>query len=103
VLYEPRAPALVFELRPGGTFLVLGEIENHIRNLVRGKFTAEELTSIRDPDDSARTIENVEDLTFGEYLRLLENCERWERLGLQIDRPTFVKELAWLIHQRRES
>jgi predicted transcriptional regulator len=74
-------------------FLVLGEIENHIRNLVRGKFSSDELTSVRDPGDAARTIDGVEDLTFGEYLRLLENGERWERLDLQIDRPTFVKDL----------
>jgi hypothetical protein len=52
-----------------------------------------EFVHTADPDDSARTIENVEDLSFGDYLRLLENRERWERLGLQIDRPTFVKDL----------
>jgi hypothetical protein len=32
-------------------------------------------------------------LTFGEYIRLLENPERWERLQLTIDRALFCKNL----------
>ena len=74
-------------------FLALGEIENHVRNLLRGKFTKEELGSIRNPGDSSRRIEAVDDLTFGEYVRLLENTDRWQKLGLQIDRVLFIKEL----------
>lgn len=74
-------------------FLVLGEIENHIRNLIRSKFTLEELVSNRDPGDLYRKIEAAEDLTFGEYIHLLENPERWTKLCLQIDRNLFVKDL----------
>ncbi len=32
-------------------------------------------------------------MTLGEYLRLLENTERWNRLGLPIDRVQFCKQL----------
>jgi hypothetical protein len=74
-------------------FLVLSEIENHIRNLIRGKFAREELASVRDPGDPARKIDDVEDLTLGECMRLLENAERWKKLSLQIDRGIFIKEL----------
>jgi hypothetical protein len=35
----------------------------------------------------------VSDLTIGEYIRLLENGDRWEKLGLSIDRVTFCREL----------
>jgi hypothetical protein len=38
-------------------------------------------------------IEAVDDLTFGEYLRLVENPDRWEKLDLQIDRVLFIKEV----------
>jgi superfamily I DNA and RNA helicase len=33
------------------------------------------------------------DLTFGEYERLLESPDRWERLGWAIDRQTFCGAL----------
>lgn len=77
----------------GEPFLVLGEIENHIRGLIAGRFTKEQLAAVRDLADSARPVENVSDLTFGEYVRLLENPQNWQRLGVNIDRATFVKEL----------
>jgi hypothetical protein len=74
-------------------FLVLGEIENHIRDLIRGRFTKDELALARDPGDPTRLVGDVTDLTFGEYMRLIENPERWGKLGLQIDRVLFIKDL----------
>ncbi len=32
-------------------------------------------------------------MTLGEYIRLLENPARWDKLGVPIDRKTFVAEL----------
>ncbi len=74
-------------------FLLLGEIENHVRRLIGGRFTAEEVKAAGDPVDAERTIESVTDLNFGEYVRLLERPENWTKLGLAIDRAAFVKQL----------
>lgn len=74
-------------------FLLLSEIENHIRKLIDGKFTKEELTKIVNPSDSERTIDSVADLTFGEYIRLFEDPSLWIKTGLKIDKRTFTKEL----------
>jgi CBS domain-containing protein len=74
-------------------FLLLSEIENHVRSLLSGKFDKADLVAVRDPSDSAREIDDVSDLTFGEYLRLLENEERWEKLELNLDRKTFCNHL----------
>ncbi len=74
-------------------FLLLSEIEQHIRKLIVGKFTADELKAACNPDDSERKIENVADLTMGEYIRLLENPTHWERLSLRIDRALLVDQL----------
>src|SRR5207237_7973893 len=74
----------------GEPFLLLGQIENHVRNLIANKFTKAELAGVRDPADSGREIEDVSDLTFGEYTRLLENPKRWETFAIQIDRKTFT-------------
>jgi len=75
-------------------FLLLGEIEQHIRALIeRGDFKPDELKEFRDEKDSSRTVSKVSDLSFGEYLRLLENPAQWERLQLKCDRANFVKPL----------
>lgn len=73
-----------------GPFLFLGEIERHLRNLIHGKFTLEELNSASGP---GLTVEGSSDLTFGGYCRLLENPDNWERLNLAIDRREFIKHL----------
>lgn len=74
-------------------FLLLGEIENFLRSLLDGKFTHEELRALRDEADAVRPVESVADLTLGEIIRLVENPDRWERIGLQIDRVVFKTEL----------
>src|SRR2546425_3270038 len=74
-------------------FLLLGEIENHIRRVIDKRFSKEELRPLRYPRDVVREVSDVADLGFGEYLRLFESAERWEKLGLRIDRRTFVKDL----------
>jgi len=83
-------------------FLLLGEIENHIRNIIGSNFNADELVVARDPGDDERTIESVADLTFGEYIRLLENPDRWARLSLQIDRSVFCKQLDQIRRVRND-
>ena len=74
-----------------GPFLLIGEIEGHLRRLAHGKFEIEELqeTSM----ENQRTIEGLADLTLGGYCQLLGNEERWKQLNLNIDRKEFVKHL----------
>jgi hypothetical protein len=74
-------------------FLVLSEVENHIRTLIDGKFTGEELCQTRDPSDSERKVARAADLNFGEYIRLLENPDRWNKLRLAVDRTAFCRQL----------
>src|SRR6266496_578122 len=71
-------------------FLLLGEIENHIRRLIHGKFTLEELKALIDLSDQDRKVENVSDLTFGEYIRLFENPENCRKANLALDRKVFT-------------
>lgn len=80
-------------LQLGEPFLLLGEIENQIRRLIHGKFSKSELEIARDPSDSTRQISSEADLTFGEYIRLLENPARWSNLKIKIDRTVFVEML----------
>jgi len=86
----------------GEPFLLLQQIENHIRDLIADKYTSADLRAVRDPSDFQREIEDVSDLTLGEYVRLLENPKRWEKLGLRIDRKTFVEDLKKVNRIRNE-
>lgn len=74
-------------------FLVLSEIENLLRNMIGVCFTPGQLAEARDPGAIDRQVASVADLTFGEYIRLLENPERWARLNSGIDRDLFCQRL----------
>lgn len=76
-------------------FLLIGQIENQIRVLLHGKFEVEALKEICNDADEARkeSIQSVADLTFGEYLRLIQKPENWEKLDLSIDRGVFCAEM----------
>ncbi len=76
-------------------FLLIGQIENQVRNLLTGKFDVAVLRSICDPADEVRReqIQSVADLTFGEYLRLIQNPENWAQLGLNVCRVVFCDEM----------
>lgn len=86
----------------GEPFLLLGEIENHIRAMVTGRFTKGELAAARESSDSTREIEDVTDLTLGELVRMIEEPAKWQRLGVRIDRKMFVKDLDDIRRIRNE-
>ena len=71
-------------------FMLIGEIEAHLRNLVRGKFTVEELNEANDGDDEVR---GPEGLTWGGFVRLLQKPDNWKSLGLAVDNRVFVERL----------
>jgi CBS domain-containing protein len=79
-------------------FLLVGEIENGVRCMLHGRFTKEELETAKLAEDKARKVEAVSDLTFGEYIKLLEPEKNWAKVKLEIDRVEFVKRL----HEVRE-
>jgi predicted transcriptional regulator len=79
-------------------FLLIGEIENGVRRILHSKFTKEELSAVKTPEDKERAIEAISDLTFGEYIRLLEAEAGWQKIKLEVDRVEFTKRL----HEIRE-
>lgn len=79
-------------------FLLLGEIENYIRLMLDGKFSKKEIVEARDPADADREVSSISDLALGEYIRILENEDRWNKVGLSLDRKTVVTDL----HRVRE-
>ena len=76
-------------------FLLIGQIENQIRNLMNGKYSLEILQGICNETDLERKerIQSIADLTFGEYLRIIQKPEHWDLLGLRVDRTVFCSEM----------
>ncbi len=74
-------------------FLLLGEIENRIRNIIAKRFPLTDLQNARDPAAEDRPVAAVDDLTIGEYIRLLEEPSRWAKADLRVDRTTFIDSL----------
>jgi CBS domain-containing protein len=73
-------------------FFLIGELDQVLRQLISRTFTVEEVTSLCDLDGS-RAIESFDDLEMGDYQRVLENPDRWAKLGWPLDRGTFIKRL----------
>ncbi|MGZ3918312.1 MAG: CBS domain-containing protein, partial [Flavisolibacter sp.] len=80
-------------LRISEPFLLLEQIEKHIRQILDGKFLLKELQEFCSLGDSTKKIEHIDDLTFGDYIRIIEKPEHWTKLKLTIDRAHFIKQL----------
>ena len=74
-----------------GPFLLVGEIESHLRRLVHGKFTVEQMQNASPAGQ--QDINGIADMTLGGYCRLLANEEHWDQLELSIDRKEFIEHL----------
>lgn len=73
-------------------FLMLETIENQIRTILDGKFLLDEIKGFC--TEEKRDVNAIDDLTFGEYLYILQNPENWSRLKIKtIDHKTLVAEL----------
>lgn len=74
-------------------FLLLEKIENLIRLLLDEKFLVEDIKSLCEKEEDSELIEFIDDLTFGQYIRLIEKEENWQKLNLKIERVPFIKQL----------
>jgi CBS domain-containing protein len=74
-------------------FLLVGEIENGLRRILHQKFNLKELEEAKAPGDDGRKIESPNDLTLGEYVRLIEHEKPWKKIKIEIDRVVFLQRL----------
>jgi len=51
------------------------------------------LSSVRSPGDGTRDVGSAEDLTIGEYVRLLENPDNWGKTKWHVERGVFTDAL----------
>ncbi len=74
-------------------FLLLEQIENLIRLILDEKFLVEDLETFCQKEKIDEKLEYIDDLAFGQYIRLIESPENWVKLNLKIERVPFIKQL----------
>jgi CBS domain-containing protein len=74
-------------------FLLLREIELHIRQLLGDKVLPEDFDWLASADGTAPKPISISDLSFGEYVRLLQRPQVWHRLSLNIDQASLTIQL----------
>jgi len=76
-------------------FLLLSEIERHVRKLLQAVVTNDELREVTSSSPGGgREVRRVDDLNFGDLVRLIERPQIWDRLSLpHVHRQTVTQSL----------
>lgn len=82
-------------------FLLIGEIESQLRRIIALRLPLSDVMSCVQFNGlpSQRAVNNISDLAFGDYVRILENPDRWSQSKLQLDRTEFCR----LLNEVRET
>lgn len=75
-------------------FLLLAEIENHLRALIAKRLNKSDIKRACSPEHLPQEFSGPSELTFGNLVRVLENGDNWKKLNLSLDRTTFCSEMA---------
>lgn len=84
-----------------GVFIRLGEIETLIR-AVLDRLSVPALEENLDPNIERANFGGASDMTFGEYIRVLENPQKWNSLNLALDRKTCIDNLKRVARIRND-
>ncbi|WP_129274313.1 CBS domain-containing protein [Bradyrhizobium betae] len=83
-------------------FLLLREIELHIRRILGKKVTESDFQILEGAAPSNRKVSQIEELTLGQYIRLFQHPDIWTKLALSIDATEFVQLLDQVREIRNE-
>ncbi|WP_315538325.1 CBS domain-containing protein [Prevotella koreensis] len=82
-------------------FLLLEEIEKSIRVLLNGAFLLlEDIKKIC--ENAEKEINSIDDLSFGDYKRIIENPQLWEKLKIHADKKLLTERLDKIRKIRNE-
>jgi hypothetical protein len=80
-------------------FFMIGRIDQSLRRIIEATFPMRDITPLCDRD-SLRGLSTCDQLTMGDYQRILENPDCWTRLGWSLDRKTFCARLEEIAQVR---
>lgn len=73
-------------------FFLIGELDQLLRAVISTVIPLVRVQALCDPDETGR-ISDFDDMTFGDYLRVLQNPAEWGRLDWHLDRAIFTTVL----------
>ena len=73
-------------------FFMIGRIDQSLRRIIEAAFSMKTITPLCDPD-GLRDLNSYDQLTMGDYQRILENPDCWNDLGWPLHRKTFCARL----------
>ncbi|MFF4305513.1 N-6 DNA methylase [Streptomyces sp. NPDC001601] len=73
-------------------FFLIGEFDQRLRQVLASSIEFSRVQELCDPEGN-RSIAGFDDLSIGDYQRVLENKEEWERVGWSLDRKVFIERL----------
>ncbi|MGW2307914.1 CBS domain-containing protein [Actinomadura luteofluorescens] len=82
-------------------FVLIEEAENRLRRAAEEVFTVDDLKDAVANHQKAR-VTRAADLTFGNYVYLLQNEDRWAKLGWKLDHDQFIELLTTVRNTRNE-
>lgn len=82
-------------------FFLIGEFDQRLRQILASSFELPRVAGLCDPDGE-RGIQTFDDLSIGDYQRVLQNKDAWDVLGWSLDRKIFNKRLDELREIRND-
>jgi hypothetical protein len=82
-------------------FFLVGELDHLLRRIVADNFALDEVQTLCD-SDGTRELQSYDQMTMGDYQRVLENEAQWTTLGWPLDRSTFTRRLSALRDVRND-
>lgn len=80
-------------------FFMIGRIDQSLRRIIEATFPIRTITPLCDPDGS-RCLSTCDQLTIGDYQRILESPDCWAKLGWSLHRKTFCARLEEIAQVR---
>jgi CBS domain-containing protein len=82
-------------------FFLIGELDQALRHVIAKTFSLADVSACCDVDGS-RNIRSFDELTIGDYQRVLEKPDNWKKLGWPLERSIVIKRLGELREIRND-
>lgn len=82
-------------------FFLIGELDQLLRRLISQVFNLDDVRGVL-PEDRRASINSFDQLAIGDYQQVLQNPNRWARLGWPLDRAVFGRRLDELREVRND-
>lgn len=75
-------------------FLLISQIEQRLRTLIKESISIDDIINVNETHKlGLRNVRNVDDMTFGQYQRLLAVPEAWTKLRTSLDHETIITRI----------